>query len=1046
MFWTNRSLRLDSLSLVDSLDTFNYLCARYILMADQHSDDGVGKPNASIDSLDSKGVTDPPSDEHVSTASVSAGSSESPHVANQDANEGVSVADVALESLKSKDAADKHLKGLSTDHAAVRRAESSGVTDQQHSDEGVTIADVALESLTSKDIADKNIDEGAVRDHVAVTSPKSTSVTDEHSDEGASIADVALESLNSKNVADKSISESAITDHVSVTDVSDPHSDEGVSVADVALDSLKSKGVADKQSEEGAITESVISLESTGVADQHSDEGASIADVALESLKSKDSADKHLDIGETKTNANIDKSELKGSGSTLEINVKTLDSQLHNFEVDKNMLVSVFKEKIASEVDLPVEQQRLIFRGKVLKDEDHLSEYHVENGHTLHLVARQPSEFQSSAGSPNADATARSNNTGLFRIPSHHYSTTIGTILNVRAPIPLTISSTSNLVDIIPIPDSLYTISEFMDRMERALSQNGYQPSNSTEGALAPAELPTNARGLLSPAALAVVLRHAQRLLIGPTIDSLSHTARRLEEEVGCTDVNVRTEIHTEAMQSGLAMQHLGALLLELGRTMLTLRIGQSHVESFVNAGPAIYISSSGPNPIMAQPFPLQTNSLFGDHHASPTMNPMAFNPMGVGAVPRHLNIHIHAGVGPRTTNVESNQGELTNRTGNVTPAFSLEVGDNTISGNQAFSDLPEVRTDAGGMGNATSSTTRMKPLSEADGGASSSRRSNAPIPLGLGPGGLQPQRQPQQTRSEAGSGSASTSVGNQSLTSPGGQMDPATMMNQVMQNPALSSLLAAAANQPGAGPPDVLRNLMSQLAQNPAMMNTVTQLAQQMDGNQNLASMMAGMGGPGSGSGDMSSMVQQMMPFVSQSLNRGSSSSNLLQRQPSRKPTLHRRHSSVKNLNINERSSSDFRMNLENAAQKIVEQYPPTEIFSSIVETAALHNSIFDSGALDELCMEEELAQRVLDSLIVSSKLLVFQWLLQMTFLSRVLISFLCLHDRVSSSRLKEFAVVPLKRDRLPSVLTLIESILPFAVEYCGDCIKTSLVAVSGK
>ncbi|GJQ97201.1 hypothetical protein Tco_0008340, partial [Tanacetum coccineum] len=50
--------------------------------------------------------------------------------------------------------------------------------------------------------------------------------------------------------------------------------------------------------------------------------------------------------------------------------------------------------------------------------------------------------------------------------------------------------------------------------------------------------------------------------------------------------------------------------------------------------------------------------------------------------------------------------------------------------------------------------------------------------------------------------------------------------------------------------------------------------------------------------------------------------------------------------------------MNLENAAQKIVEQYPPTEIFSSIVETAVLHNNVFDSGALDELCMEEELAQ----------------------------------------------------------------------------------------
>lgn len=74
-------------------------------------------------------------------------------------------------------------------------------------------------------------------------------------------------------------------------------------------------------------------------------------------------------------------------------------------------------------------------------------------------------------------------------------------------------------------------------------------------------------------------------------------------------------------------MQHLGALLLELGRTLLTLRMGQTPVcsipiflsfkftgncllqllpslfqaEAIVNAGPAVYISPSGPNPIMVQ-------------------------------------------------------------------------------------------------------------------------------------------------------------------------------------------------------------------------------------------------------------------------------------------------------------------------------------------------------------------------------------------------------------------------------------------------------------
>ncbi len=38
-------------------------------------------------------------------------------------------------------------------------------------------------------------------------------------------------------------------------------------------------------------------------------------------------------------------------------------------------------------------------------------------------------------------------------------------------------------------------------------------------------------------------------------------------------------------------MQELDALLLELGRAILTLRMEQSHAESMVNAGLAVYIS-----------------------------------------------------------------------------------------------------------------------------------------------------------------------------------------------------------------------------------------------------------------------------------------------------------------------------------------------------------------------------------------------------------------------------------------------------------------------
>jgi hypothetical protein len=63
--------------------------------------------------------------------------------------------------------------------------------------------------------------------------------------------------------------------------------------------------------------------------------------------------------------------------STLELNIKTLDSRTYTFQVNKNETVLLFKEKIASETGVPVGQQRLIFRGRVLKDDHPLSEYRI---------------------------------------------------------------------------------------------------------------------------------------------------------------------------------------------------------------------------------------------------------------------------------------------------------------------------------------------------------------------------------------------------------------------------------------------------------------------------------------------------------------------------------------------------------------------------------------------------------------------------------------------------------------------------------------------
>ncbi|KAM1423481.1 hypothetical protein TB2_015724 [Malus domestica] len=462
--------------------------------------------------------------------------------------------------------------------------------------------------------------------------------------------------------------------------------------------------------------------------DQHSNEGASSGNV----------------VGAT-------------SDSNLEINIKTLDSQMYSFQVDKNMRVSLFKEKIADQTGVPVGQQRLIFRGRVLKDDHPLSEYHLENGHTLHLVIRQPSQPQPSSGTSSGEAHVNSGNDasgvtrgrigqishsvvlGTFNVGDQGEGTVpdlsrlIGTVLNsigigtqattngtgnpqfttssntpgqprngnetegshnvnggghqaqsgqafptqpfqtfpqaVQTPLAAAAFPIPSLN--MPIPHSLDTLSEFMKRMEQGLSQNGYQPNTSATNTGDPprVNLPSTAQGMPTPEALGIVLRHVERLLSNHAVSALSHIAGRLEQDGASSDPSVRGQIQTESIQLGLAMQHLGSLLLELGRTIWTLRMGQSHGEAVVNAGPAVYISPSGPNPIMVQPFPLQTSSLIGG--SVPQSNPVSFGPVGIGSAPRNVNIHIHA-VGARGSNGEGIPSGSRDSGGRVLPVRNV--------------------------------------------------------------------------------------------------------------------------------------------------------------------------------------------------------------------------------------------------------------------------------------------------------------------------------------------------------------------------------------
>ncbi|KAJ6406007.1 hypothetical protein OIU84_013883 [Salix udensis] len=703
----------------------------------------------------------------------------------------------------------------------------------------------------------------------------------------------------------------------------------------------------------------------------------------------------------------------EGSDATIELNIKTLDSQIYSFQVDKNMPVSVFKEKIANEIGIPVSQQRLIFRGRVLKDEHLLSVYQVENGHTLHVVARQPTQPQPSAGTSSGDTMGNNSNQvndasagaprnrigqvshsvvletfnvgdqgegivpDLFRVigavlnsfgvSGQVATSSIGGMQSSNMPNVTGLASQGSETDGLrgnvggqssagnqtrsgqpfqsapqvvqvplsaaipvpslhmPIPDSLNTLSEFITRMERVLAHNGNQPNTSTTSMEDPprVELPSNARGYPTPEALSIVLRHAARLLSGPATTALSDTAGCLEQDGSSTDPAVRGQIQTETMQVGLAMQHLGALFLELGRTILTLRMGQPPAEPSVNAGPAVYISPSGPNPIMVQPFPLQTNSLFGS--SVPPSNPMAFGPVGAGNAPRHVNIHIHAGTslasvipiigtGTSSTGIQGEHG-VTDAAQPVLgislsqpPSDSMslssimsginsqlrQIAGNRQGGNQpasgsagsvavfhylglcqiAFDQKAQAHdndplslkdTASSSVGISSSSVnipsssvnvlsssvecpnveTSQKSQDTSQNASSSSTKS---VPLGLGLGSLDRKRRNKpNSLGSVDSGTTNSHLNRnpdagisgqqllQSLASISSSTNRAGA-NDTPSNPVApfpGQVMEGVSEQTGAGSPNIFRNMLQQLTQNPQIMNTVSQIAQQVLGQE---------------------------------------------------------------------------------------------------------------------------------------------------------------------------------------------------------------------
>eukprot|EP00931_Biecheleriopsis_adriatica_P072878 TRINITY_DN47267_c0_g1_i1.p1 TRINITY_DN47267_c0_g1~~TRINITY_DN47267_c0_g1_i1.p1 ORF type:complete len:689 (-),score=139.21 TRINITY_DN47267_c0_g1_i1:27-2093(-) len=74
--------------------------------------------------------------------------------------------------------------------------------------------------------------------------------------------------------------------------------------------------------------------------------------------------------------------------TTHEVNIKCIDGSTTKLEVNTDLTGAQLKELIAEKLTVPADQQRLIFRGRAIKDDDVIGAHIRESGQTLHMVQK----------------------------------------------------------------------------------------------------------------------------------------------------------------------------------------------------------------------------------------------------------------------------------------------------------------------------------------------------------------------------------------------------------------------------------------------------------------------------------------------------------------------------------------------------------------------------------------------------------------------------------------------------------------------------------
>nr|XP_043632195.1 ubiquitin domain-containing protein DSK2b-like isoform X2 [Erigeron canadensis] len=90
-----------------------------------------------------------------------------------------------------------------------------------------------------------------------------------------------------------------------------------------------------------------------------------------------------------------------GAGDAVTVNIRCSNGNKFTVQVTLDSSVENFKSVLAQNCDIPAPQQRLIYKGRILKDDQTLTSYGLEADHTVHLVRGfVPATATPAAGAP----------------------------------------------------------------------------------------------------------------------------------------------------------------------------------------------------------------------------------------------------------------------------------------------------------------------------------------------------------------------------------------------------------------------------------------------------------------------------------------------------------------------------------------------------------------------------------------------------------------------------------------------------------------------